>query len=260
MSPCQSPITNNPTDAIDFHCHLLPNLDDGPATLNESVEMARALARAGYRQVYCTPHLIKGVYDAGNDAVRNGTEELQLILDREGIDLRLVPGREYYLDEFFLDYLKEPLPLGDTGLLLIEIPNAAPEKLVKNTLYRLQQKGFTPLIAHPERCRLLEPKTVTSVQWKRFRGLFSRLPITLHQSEVTDPTLLLHLIDSGCQFQGNLGSFTGHYGEKVRHKAAKFLAAGIYTHFGSDLHSVQQRDILCVERRLYSEAPLTPLS
>ena len=116
---------------IDWHCHLLPGLDDGPATMDESVEMAAALRKVGFASVYCTPHLIKGCFDADNDAVRETLTALQAMLHDENIDLRLLPGREYCLDEFLFDYLKDPLPLGETKYNMLELPNHIAPEFVK---------------------------------------------------------------------------------------------------------------------------------
>lgn len=205
--------------------------------------MARFLAAAGFRTVHCTPHLISGVYAAGSEAVRTGVEALQRRLDHEGIDLRLKPGREYYLDEFLLSNLDDPLLVGDTGLLLIEFSSQATEDLVKSTLFRVVQKGFTPLIAHPERCRLLEPKEVTTN-----KGFWSSLfnsklktqnsQLTNENSKLSNP-LFSYLQEIGCQFQGNLGSFAGHYGERVRRNAQRLQDMGLYSYYGTDGHSVE---------------------
>jgi protein-tyrosine phosphatase len=76
---------------IDFHCHILPGLDDGPKTIEESIEMAEALQNAGFTAVYCTPHLIKGAYEADNEAVRTAAAVLQKRLNNENIGLELFP-------------------------------------------------------------------------------------------------------------------------------------------------------------------------
>ncbi|MBT0653092.1 phosphoesterase [Geobacter luticola] len=211
----------------------------------ESIEMARLLAGAGYGTVYCTPHLIKGVYGAGNDAVRSGVGELQERLKREGIPLTVLPGREYYLDEFLADCLDDPLPLGDTGLLLVELPRQVPEELVKSTLFRIRQKGFTPLIAHPERCKLLDPPPSETNQKGFLNSLInSKFKIQNSSgpqlgSKLASNSLLAYLQEIGCAFQGNLGSFAGYYGHRARASAERMREMGLYSCFGSDGHNVE---------------------
>lgn len=86
---------------IDWHCHILPAIDDGLETLSESLEMARLLASAGFRQVHCTPHCVLGRFDNRPSQVQRATEELQKQVNRAGIPLLLSPGMEYSLDEYF---------------------------------------------------------------------------------------------------------------------------------------------------------------
>ena len=221
---------------IDWHCHILPGIDDGPATMEESVEMGRALRKAGFTTVYCTPHLIRGSFDADNGAVIKAVAALQARLEAEDIPLQLLPGREYYLDEFLLDYLKDPLPLGDTKYLLIEIPNHMSLAYVKETCYRIRCSGFTPMIAHPERCHLLVPKTQHTDR-KGLWGLLFNSKLETRNSKPADNSLLAYLQEIVCQFQGNLGSFAGMYGGRVKRSAEKLRELGIYSHFGSDLHA-----------------------
>jgi protein-tyrosine phosphatase len=241
-----SPVTSHGF-AVDYHCHLLPGIDDGAATIEESMEMARALVAAGFSAVCCTPHQIKGTYECRPAAIRERTEQLQHKLGAASLQLKLFPGAEYYLDEYLPELLTDPLPLGNTNLLLIEIPNHAPVEFVKESCYRIKGSGFIPLIAHPERCTLLELNSGGSDR----KGLFSSLFNSKLKTQNSE--LLNYLLEIGCKFQGNLGSFIGYYGERIRQKAKEFLAAGIYTHFGSDLHSVQQSGILADGLRLSLE-------
>jgi protein-tyrosine phosphatase len=229
---------------IDWHCHLLPAIDDGSASSQESVSMARLLSLSGYTQVYCTPHLIKGSYEADNATVSNAVVSLMEKLQRESINLQLLPGREYYLDEFLFDHPAELLPLGDSRFILIEIPGHTPVELAKSSCYRLTCSGYTPLIAHPERCRLLEPEPDRTENKWSWRELFNQQ----HKTQNTKPvdkssgesvSLLRYLQDIGCQFQGNLGSFSGYYGERVRFNAEKMRTMNLYNCFGTDGHSLK---------------------
>ncbi len=220
---------------IDWHCHILPGIDDGPATMDESVEMVRGLRRAGYTAIHCTPHLIRGYCQAANADVLRGVQRLQEQVDRDGGGIRLMPGREYCLDEFLLDYLKEPLPLGDTKYLLIEVPGHASPAHVKETCYRIRCSGYVPMIAHPERCSLFELSEHRVTLFSKFTVFKSKLKTK--NSELEANHLITYLQEIGCAFQGNLGSFAGRYGQRVRHAVVRLREAGVYTHFGSDAHS-----------------------
>lgn len=203
--------------------------------------MARALYDAGFRQVHCTPHLMKGGYDAGNDDVRRILGEVQARLDAEGVTIRLHPGREYYLDEYLLEALADPLPLGTSRHVLIELPHRViHEEMVKQTLFQVVSSGLTPVIAHPERNAAL----VVSRRGGRSRKSFwSRLfssasPDTV--PEFVPSRLLAYLMEIGCCFQGNWGSLAGVYGDQVRQQAESMKFMGLYDRMGSDLHSLSQ--------------------
>jgi protein-tyrosine phosphatase len=223
----------------DYHCHILPGLDDGPSTIKESMKMARLLAAAGYTTVYCTPHMLKHVYDADNDTVRNTVALLQQEIDKEKLPIKLFAGREYYLDEFFSDYLQNPMPLGDTRFLLIEIPPYIFPEMVRDTFIDIMESSYIPMIAHPERCQIF------SVPEKRVKKLTisNRYPfITIRRGETERPAsdLIQWLTRTKCAFQANLGSFSGSYGKSVQSKAREFSKANIYNYFGTDAHSAAE--------------------
>jgi protein-tyrosine phosphatase len=243
--------------------------------MDEAVEMALALRRAGFSSVCCTPHMVKGSFEADNATVRATVASLQAELSRRQIYLQLLPGREYYLDEFLTDHLKDPLLLGDTRLLLVEVSSLLPVEFVKESFFQLKSAGYTPLVAHPERCRLLElpppprkglgdmfsvlnsklkthacaPKRY-SAQEQNSSGPQSGSSGPQSGSGPEDASLLAYLRHLDCKFQGNLGSFTGFYGERTRRQAEQLRAAGLYTHYGSDLHSIRQTGMLSMAGRL----------
>jgi protein-tyrosine phosphatase len=165
----------------DWHCHLLPGLDDGPATIEESVEMAAALQNVGFNTVYCTPHLIKGTYETDNATVLTTLANLQTRLQKENIAIKLFPGREHFMDEFLADYLKDPLPLGETRFILIEIPSNIPAEFVKETCFNVKRSGYVPMIAHPERCVLFAPAPSSC---SRLKTLFHQPPAPSPQPSV----------------------------------------------------------------------------
>jgi protein-tyrosine phosphatase len=232
---------------IDWHCHLLPGVDDGPAAMDGAVDLAAALAQAGFTTAYCTPHLIRGSFIADNGTVRKTVAALQAELDLRRIGLRLFPGREYYFDEFLEEYLKDPLPLGDTKFLLIEIPDHIPVEFVKETCFRIKCRGYIPMIAHPERCSLFEKND--SRRGYGLDGLLSYLgsvpglkgPMRKTRDPALDEAPLLnYLTDLGCAFQGNIGSFAGIYGVRARKSAERLRSGGNITHWGTDLHAMGQ--------------------
>ena len=231
---------------IDWHCHILPHVDDGSTDLEQSVAMASVLASAGYTAVYCTPHFIRGSYEADNASVRSGVVELQERLDREHIPVKLIPGREYCLDEFLMEQLQDPLTLGDSRSVLIELLPHTTESMVRQILYSVVRAGFTPVIAHPERSALLAMPDQAKVP----RGIFGMITgffgggnqemDNYSPGDTSGNDLLDYLREIGCCFQGNIGSFSGFYGRGVKAVAESMKNIGLYDRYGTDLHAPEQ--------------------
>jgi protein-tyrosine phosphatase len=233
---------------IDFHSHILPAIDDGAVSIDESIAMAEALAAFGYQSVCCTPHCIKGYYDLTPQRVREVTLTLQADLDNADIRLELWPGMEYMLDECFAEFADDLLPLGDTRLILCEAPQQAHPEIIQESLKLIIDKGFVPLVAHPERIQyfyeMLKPRDAAfevKIEDKlpKAKGFFQKLwPFA---SRVPRPASWNFDIPGaaspeGVMFQANLGSFTGYYGESVQRRAYELLKRGVYTALASDLH------------------------
>ena len=200
--------------------------------------MARLLAEAGFNSVHCTPHLIKHLYDASNATVQRSIRELQTALDRKGITLKLLAGREYCMDNHFHEYLDDLLPLEGTRYLLIEIPSGSYQGMILETITAIRRKGLIPMIAHPERCRLLDehqnhkiPKSLGFFRRNTIRG---RMALEYSYQQIG---LLDWLSGIECGFQGNAGSFAGMAGRSAQESAKRFWQHKIYTHYGTDAHT-----------------------
>jgi protein-tyrosine phosphatase len=222
---------------IDYHCHLLPGIDDGASTIEDSIRMSQLLSEAGYRSVYCTPHLINDHYDASNETVRQAIKNLQNILYSENIQIKLLEGREYYLDEHFLKYQNDLMPLEGTHFILIEIPSNSYPEMVKDIISAIIRRNFIPMIAHPERCGLFFEKH--EIIPKQSKGIFRRtlLQTELSQANQQGQLLLEWLVNMRCAFQCNLASFIGAYGIQAQTSALHLLSRNIFTHQATDAHS-----------------------
>ncbi|NJC86972.1 MAG: hypothetical protein FIB02_00325 [Desulfuromonas sp.] len=248
---------------IDYHCHLLPGLDDGPESVDESVDMARALAAFGFREVCCTPHCIKGHYELSPVEVREAVRKLQSRLDCEGVALRLHGGMEYYLDECFEQFAANLLPLGASRVVLCEAPPQAPPGLVADMAGLIVVQGYIPLVAHPERTevmwKMLEERDESQAPGSRSRepgaespapraGWLRRLFSRAGSRPVGDSALSTRNsvlgpgsteLPEGTLFQANLGSFTGYYGPIAQRRAYELLQRGTYHCLASDLHEAR---------------------
>lgn len=247
---------------IDFHCHILPSIDDGAVSIDESIAMAKALSSFGYKTVCCTPHCVKGYYDIAPQKVREATLMLQADLDNADVQLELWSGMEYMLDEHFSEFADDLLPLGDTKLVLCEAPFQADQWHVLQGLKLIREKGFVPLIAHPERSPyfykvLSGSGTTGAVRVKaddqsyrrekhmgqknqlRVKGFLKKLwPFAsrVQYPEQEGACCTLKDLPDTCLFQANLGSFTGYYGPQVQARAYELLKKNEFTGIASDLH------------------------
>lgn len=245
---------------IDYHCHLLPGLDDGPKSAEESVEMARALVAFGFREVCCTPHCIRGHYEISPVEVREAVRKLQSRLDYEEVALTLHSGMEYYLDEHFERFSANLLPLGESRVVLCEAPPQARPGLVAEMAGLIVAQGFIPLVAHPERTEVIwtmleqqrlaltgkasaddqaippasdtEPADRRPAFWRRWfspQTSASRPALARNDADLAE-------LPEEALFQANLGSFAGFYGDKVQRRAYDLLQRNGYHCFASDLH------------------------
>jgi protein-tyrosine phosphatase len=139
---------------IDLHCHLLPGIDDGPATVDGSVELAAALVADGVRTAAATPHVRADHPDVVPAELRERREALRRAIAAAGIDLEVVSGGELDLGRG-LEASDEELRLVSLGkggrYLLVETPYSPLPSLFEQQLFELEVRGFGLLLAHPER-------------------------------------------------------------------------------------------------------------
>lgn len=196
----------------DCHCHILPLLDDGSASMLESVLLARYQVKWGFRKAVCTSHRVGKYPNVPEDVVRT-CAALQEELIRQNVPLELTPSMEYRLvPETWPETLEKGYLLPWEGNhILIELPihkasrigNIVPEDEIK----RLLDKGYQPVLAHPERYLYLDME-----HYHRFK-------------------------EAGVLFQRNIGSLEGLYGEAVSVRAQSLMAEGLYDTQGTDLHN-----------------------
>ena len=196
----------------DCHCHILPGLDDGAQTMEDAVFLAEKLAGWGYQRVVCTPHC-SSKYRNTPAAVRSACDRLLDELARRGIDLELVPSMEYrFIPETWPAVRQSGWLLPWEGNhILVELPIHDQTKigniLPVAEIRWLVSEGLQPVLAHPERYLYL-----TMREYHAFK-------------------------EAGAQFQRNLGTLEGMYGDAVRERAEALDNAGMYEWIGSDLHS-----------------------
>ncbi|MEA2208278.1 MAG: protein-tyrosine phosphatase [Solirubrobacteraceae bacterium] len=199
---------------IDLHCHVLPGIDDGPSTIDESVALVREAAAVGTRTLVATPHVSRRF---GNDAsiIERATQELNARLLEEEIAVEVRAGAEIALGragELDDDALPS-LSLGGGPWLLVEPPFSASASGLDILLLDLQRRGHRLLLAHPERC-----------------PAFRR-----------DRHALRRVVSEGALTSLTAGSLSGAFGGDVRRFAFELVSEGLVHNVASDFHDLRGR-------------------
>lgn len=199
---------------IDIHSHLLPGIDDGPRTWEESLALCRQVAEQGVTTSIATPHLIDGVYNNTQSRLVSLVRELNERLVEAGIPLDVLPGAEVDVSSRHVLEITDELPrMGSGGAVLIEMPVAVVPPRIAETLFRVRARGLIPVLAHPERNEELQRKPDLAREW----------------------------ISAGAALQLDAESLLGLWGRHARACAEAVLRAGLYHAMASDAHSVERR-------------------
>jgi protein-tyrosine phosphatase len=201
------------TGRIDVHSHLIPGVDDGCKTFGDSVACARELVAAGYTHAFCTPHVWPSYDNIDKHNVPIWTRGLQQRLDEESVPLRVFPGGEMNLHEgtrdLSDDYLITYAMRG--RYMLADIWASELPAFFEPTIRHLQSRGFTVILAHPERMRAVQD----------------------------NPKLADYFTDLGLLLQGNLQCLGDPPDAHTRRVAEQYLSEGRYFMLGSDTHNPQ---------------------
>lgn len=197
---------------IDLHCHILSGIDDGARSLEESIAIAGRFYAAGIRCIIATPHIRSDFFLNTKSSIEVAWENLRPHLKDRFPDMQLQFAAEYYADDYF-DLLldkNEILPLSGR-YVLVETSMIRDEPFFKDIIRRMTDKGWIPVIAHPER-------------YRAWHGNESRY------AEFYEMNVI---------FQVNLMSLGGRYGPREQEMAEKLVQNGWVGAVGSDLHQLK---------------------
>lgn len=201
---------------VDIHSHLIPGIDDGCKTMEDSLLLLRKLAEAGIRKVVTTPHIAMEFYPNTPEIIQSGLQKVKEAVRQHEIAIEVEAAAEYYMDQHFLQMLKEDRPLLTIGdkYLLFETPFLNKPPFFDEVVFEMNAKGYRPVFAHPERYQYLPEY----------------------------PDLLQSLKDRNVLLQVNAGSLIGYYTPIIKKMALKMLKNNMIDFLGSDIHNRRHLD------------------
>ena len=195
---------------IDIHTHILPNIDDGARSIEETFNLIKEAKNAGFEAIVSTSHYKEGYYETDTPEREVWINAIHENLQTKNIDIKLYLGNEIYMTENIVKLLEDgkASTINDTSYVLFEMPlNIEPENLY-DIIYEMKQCKLVPILAHPERYTFIQ----------------------------NEPELAYDLIQKGVLMQANYGSIIGEYGYKAQFIAKKFFENNMIHFLGSDVH------------------------
>ncbi|GGI28891.1 tyrosine-protein phosphatase [Pedobacter mendelii] len=196
----------------DMHSHIIPGIDDGAQTLNDSLLLAKKFKALGFKKLIATPHIMADYFRNTPDTINRGLDILRKGLHEIQLDLEVEAAAEYYLDETFERKIKqkEVLTFGK-NYLLFELSYINEPQNLFDFIKTIQNAGYKPVLAHPER-------------YPYYYGDKE----TYHQIK-----------ENGCLLQLNSIALAGYYGSGAKKAAEQMVKNHLVDFIGSDMHHLK---------------------
>ena len=196
---------------IDIHSHILPGVDDGARSIEESIKILQKAADAGVTTIVATPHVLEVPSKSEWQRVNNVFNRLKQKIVQENIHIEMILGAELFISPDLPQSIEEnrELCINNGSYVLLELPMLEIPPFTEQTIFELQLQEIVPIIAHPER------------------------NLEIQQM----PNTLPGLLPKGVLTQLNAGSLTGVYGRKVQKTARTLLKKNLIHIMASDIHS-----------------------
>lgn len=193
----------------DIHSHLVPAIDDGSKSVDDSLLMIKALQGMGYSKIITTPHIMGDAYRNTPETINGGLDKVKAALKENNNPIPISAAAEYYVDfDFERKIENEPLLTFGKNYLLFEVSYLNPPDNLYHVIFNLQLKGYTPVLAHPERYNF----------WHRNFEKY------------------VDLVDKGVLLQLNINSLTGYYSASTKKIAEQLIEKNMITFLGTDCH------------------------
>ena len=201
---------------VDLHCHILPEVDDGSKSIEESIMILKKAEKVGFDTICMTPHYAEPAYMNTKSQNQEILENLKKVVHQQNISTKLCLGNEIFIAQNIENLLQkgEIASLENSQYALIELPmfQELPQEIVQKMLDAVKKKGFRVVIAHPERYTYLQE----------------------------NPEKLFDYFDSDIIFQGNYASILGAYGKDAQKTMKFFLKNKAIDYLSSDVHRISR--------------------
>jgi len=201
----------------DMHSHLIPGIDDGAKTIEDSLQLIKELHLLGYKKLITTPHIMSDHYKNTSEIILDGLKKMREALKNEGIPVELDAAAEYYLDFDFEAKIEggELLTFGD-NYVLVEVSFINPPQNLDQIIFKLQTSDYKPVLAHVERYPY----------WYNDEQVYQKLK------------------DAGVLLQLNIASLTGYYSPQTKKVAERLIDNNMIDLLGTDCHNMNYIKIL----------------
>ena len=213
----KSSFTGFATVKTDMHSHLIPGIDDGAQTMEDSLQLVRKMYQLGYTKLVTTPHIQSEFYKNTPEIILSGLQQLREAIAGASIPVQVEAAAEYLLDDSFEEKMTDGKLLSFSDkYILVELSYFNPHPNLKSFIFNLQVDGYKVILAHPERY----------TYWFNDFGKYEDLK------------------DRGVFFQLNAVSLDGYYPEPVKKFAEKLIDKGMIDFIGSDAHNMRYLEAL----------------
>lgn len=203
-------------EMIDLHCHILPGVDDGAQTLEDSLAMAEQAVEQGITHILCTPHHNNGKYNNPKKKVLSLVASLQKEFEKRNLPLMLLAGQEVRITGDLIEAIQRDEILfsdSEDTYLLIEFPTLEVPLYTEKIFFELLKLEKIPVIVHPER-----------------NAYFRK-----------DPNRLIPFLEMGCFAQLTAPSYIGRFGKDIQKTAKKMVKHNLVQMVASDAHGNKRR-------------------
>lgn len=198
-----------PSNYVDIHSHLLPGIDDGAKTIQDTIYLFERMKKMGFSEIITTPHVLNQVWNNSREKIENTAEETHKKLQEIEPNLHFKAAAEYMMDSSFITLFEnEKLLTLKDNYVLVEMSYLNPPINLYAILFDLQINGYQPVLAHPERYAFYHNALEN---YKKLKN-------------------------AGCLFQLNLLATVGYYGKEVVKTTEYLLKNNLYDFTGSDMH------------------------